>query len=171
MDKIKIKCNKKIVYAPEKPTYLYSLFFITVFHLFFLPVNLLTEFKIDRTYVKFIPFISEGIYEVIVFLFYLLLFRKFQKRQPLNLYDVESPFCAECRRGMNPKIFHCHICARCVYRYDHHCPWINNCVGSHNVGKFTFFLFLLSVGLIEVVFCSVCMMLGDQPFVQYRDGF
>lgn len=84
-DKIKIKCNMKIIYAPEKPTYTYSILFILFFHLFFLPVNILTQFKIDQKYIKIIPFIGEGIYEALVILFYLLLFIKFKKRQPKNM--------------------------------------------------------------------------------------
>ena len=54
-DKFKIKCNKKIVYAPEESSYLYSVFFIILFHLFFLPINILSEFKTDEKYVKTIP--------------------------------------------------------------------------------------------------------------------
>ena len=58
-------------------------------------------------------------------------------------------------------MYHCHICGRCIYRYDHHCPWINNCVGSHNIGRFTLFLSLLAFGLLEVLFCSVCLLIDQ----------
>ena len=81
------------------------------------------------------------------------------------------PFCAECKRHLRKNMYHCHICGRCIYRYDHHCPWINNCVGSHNIGRFTLFLALLAFGLLEVIFCSVCLLIGEESLVRYRTIF
>jgi hypothetical protein len=37
--------------------------------------------------------------------------------------------------------FHCRICNKCVEMFDHHCPYINNCVGYRN----SLFFFILLV--------------------------
>ena len=33
-------------------------------------------------------------------------------------------------RNANAK--HCRLCDKCVTDFDHHCKWLNNCVGSRN---------------------------------------
>ncbi len=40
MEKVKIACNKKMVYAPEKPSKTYLLFFFILINLIYLPTNI-----------------------------------------------------------------------------------------------------------------------------------
>ncbi|KDP30472.1 hypothetical protein JCGZ_16151 [Jatropha curcas] len=44
--------------------------------------------------------------------------------------------CDKCCTYKPPRAHHCRICRRCVLRMDHHCLWINNCVGYWNYKAF-----------------------------------
>jgi len=56
-------------------------------------------------------------------------------------------FCFSCliRRPLRSK--HCATCDRCVARFDHHCPWINNCVAIDNLKYFMGYLLFLGISL------------------------
>ncbi|KAH9301760.1 hypothetical protein KI387_013343, partial [Taxus chinensis] len=65
----------------------------------------------------------------------------------------ELRYCQKCGHYKPPRAHHCRVCKRCVLRMDHHCVWINNCVGHENYKAF--FLFVLYV----VVACIYALVL------------
>ena len=52
--------------------------------------------------------------------------------------------CGYCEIKQPLRSKHCEDCGRCVRRYDHHCPWLGNCVGERNHRFFLIFLLLES---------------------------
>jgi len=65
--------------------------------------------------------------------------------------------CSVCENAKPPRCHHCRQCGTCVLKMDHHCPWINNCVGFRNQ-KF-FILFLLYTSLTSLYFLATSIPL------------
>lgn len=66
-------------------------------------------------------------------------------------------YCQKCGHYKPPRAHHCRVCKRCVLRMDHHCVWINNCVGHENYKAF--FLFVLYIVLACIY--ALVLLLGS----------
>uniref|UniRef100_A0AAX7VHU3 Palmitoyltransferase n=1 Tax=Astatotilapia calliptera TaxID=8154 RepID=A0AAX7VHU3_ASTCA len=60
-------------------------------------------------------------------------------------------FCDRCQVLKPDRCHHCSVCEMCVLKMDHHCPWVNNCVGFSN---YKFFLLFLAYSMMYCIFIA-----------------
>ncbi|KAK6507895.1 palmitoyltransferase swf1 [Arthrobotrys musiformis] len=69
------------------------------------------------------------------------------KLYPFDYINFKPGYhCSTCHFEKPARSKHCPICKHCIAKQDHHCVWINNCVGHKNVKYF--FAFLMSTNII-----------------------
>ena len=72
-------------------------------------------------------------------------------------HDVDiNQYCFKCCLIQQPKQVHCYVCDKCVCGFDHHCFWLNKCIGKGNM--IPYFLFLLCGAIYSFSLIYTCTL-------------
>lgn len=87
------------------------------------------------------------------------------KEEPLTdeawtALTTKPPCCGICKTEKKWRTEHCNFCDRCVSNFDHHCIWLNNCVGGANYPAFALTLFNVLVMTSIIVGTCIGLVVG-----------
>eukprot|EP00549_Striatella_unipunctata_P002126 CAMPEP_0118687700 /NCGR_PEP_ID=MMETSP0800-20121206/8525_1 /TAXON_ID=210618 ORGANISM="Striatella unipunctata, Strain CCMP2910" /NCGR_SAMPLE_ID=MMETSP0800 /ASSEMBLY_ACC=CAM_ASM_000638 /LENGTH=299 /DNA_ID=CAMNT_0006584907 /DNA_START=415 /DNA_END=1314 /DNA_ORIENTATION=+ len=79
---------------------------------------------------------------------------------PVTHTRVARRMCRRCNAYKPTRAHHCSVCKRCIVKMDHHCPWVNNCVGIGNHKYFLLFVFYTCVSCMYSLCLLMCRFFG-----------
>ncbi|KAM7276953.1 hypothetical protein ACFE04_018819 [Oxalis oulophora] len=92
-----------------------------------------------------------------------------RKKININGVEVRLKYCRICKIYRPPRSCHCAVCNNCVEKFDHHCPWIGQCIALRN---YRFYLPFITSALVFFVYILIfsCWRI-HQRIVKDGSGF
>ena len=79
-------------------------------------------------------------------------------------------YCSTCNIFRPPGVSHCKKCNCCVEKFDHHCPWVGNCIGKNNYKYFLIFLTLFNLLLFNNCFTSIAYIINEYNIMKLNNN-
>ena len=70
-------------------------------------------------------------------------------------------FCSVCQAYVQIKTKHCGPCNRCCEEFDHHCKWLNNCIGTENYNLFRRLINFYLIFCLSSMFLFIQLLVKD----------
>ncbi|CAF3913545.1 unnamed protein product [Adineta steineri] len=83
----------------------------------------------------------------------------FDRRQ--HAHVITELYCHICSVHVTEKAKHCSSCNKCIYSFDHHCVWLNTCIGGKNYRLFLSMLSLVVIGTLILFINSLLQFIGS----------
>ena len=85
------------------------------------------------------------------------------------MYSKENK-CKTCKIDKPARSKHCRVCNHCVEKFDHHCIWINQCIGAKNYKWFLLFIFFHVIICFYGGIAGIAIFLGEKWLVEKNGG-
>lgn len=72
-----------------------------------------------------------------------------------TMISEAASICKKCISPKPPRTHHCSVCDKCILAMDHHCPWLNNCVGYYNARHFYLYMVYMVAGVSFVIIAGI----------------
>ena len=66
--------------------------------------------------------------------------------------------CITCGIAKPFRSHHCTDCDNCTLNFDHHCPWLGNCIGKNNYMYFMIFLVCFNIIIMTNLFSCIIII-------------
>lgn len=92
------------------------------------------------------------------------------KRLSVGPLDFPTKYCKTCNFYRPLRASHCRICDACVSKFDHHCPYLGNCIGERNYSYFLWLLFMINVSCLYNLAISIYALVHWHDAIRHAWG-
>ncbi|CRH00078.1 palmitoyltransferase, putative [Plasmodium relictum] len=144
------------------PLQIFQLMSFLIYVIIIALIILITAFNTDTIYIFFYIFFGVLIITIFVLSYVVtkinpidpLSFKYINNK--INDEEVKNLYHCDICGFVEAKSKHCKVCNKCVSVFDHHCMWVNNCIGKKNYKYFVGLLTVLTIfNCFVFVFCII----------------